>query len=87
MGMPPRALRPSGRMRVCVEEARQDRTTLQVDELRRRSRVLEQGRVVAHGGDVPCPYRDGCATRDARSSVMILPPCKIRSGGSMPAAS
>ena len=40
-------------MRMRVEEPRQNRTACEVDELRRRSGILEQRRVVADGGDVP----------------------------------
>src|SRR5215831_16229908 len=47
------------RMRMRVEEARQYRTTLKVDEPRRGSGLFEQRRVVADGRDVTRSHGDG----------------------------
>ena len=47
------------RVRMRVEKPRQYRTTLKINELRRRSGVFEQRRVVADGRDVTRSHRDG----------------------------
>ena len=46
-------------MRMGVEEARQHRAALEVDELGRWSGILEERRVVADGRDVTRSHRDG----------------------------
>src|SRR6266542_4115678 len=76
MGMPPRALRPS--RSACGCASKNPGSTERPPSSMRRVVGAASLRSAASS-----PTDTACANRELRSSVMILPPCRIKSGGGM----